>query len=287
MFEAELIEVIEVGNTLGEGVIWNQRDQSVWWTDIESSQLFRYHLANAKLTQWQTPERLCSFGFVKDSEALIAAFESGFALYAPETGKVEWLGRVDRQGRFWAGSMVESNATEQASLYSLSGDGSSAIHESKIEISNGLSWSPNSATMYFADSPKRKIFNYSFDSETGTPSAPTLFAETPEDIYPDGSTVDTKGYLWNAQWGGNRVVRYAEDGAIDLVLDVPVKQPSCVAFGGPDLETLFVTSAKQGMTDKELAEDPLAGHLLIYQTSVQGLPECEYQPDAKIAARIN
>jgi sugar lactone lactonase YvrE len=284
----EPIKIIRVGNTLGEGVLWNVETQSLWWTDIEERCLYRYTWSSQSLTRLTTPERLCSFGFVHGSDRLIAAFESGFALYDPIDGATAWLarpeagrfglrlndGRVDRQGRFWAGSMAETAARAgEANLYCVDEAGHAHRREGGITISNGICWSPDSSTFYFADSPRRTIWQYAFDAASGDISDRRVFAETPEGALPDGANVDAEGFLWSAQWGAGRVVRYAPDGRIDRILEVPDSQPSCVAFGGPDLDLLFVTTARDGLKESVLKREINAGDVFVYNVGVAGLPD--------------
>lgn len=284
------IEVVEVGNVLGECILWDDRRQAAWWTDIEQRTLYCYQRGQRKWRQWPTPERLASFGLTTRDDCLVAAFESGFALYEPETTRLEWLarpvfrrgrmrmndGRVDRQGRFWAGAMHEQDPLKgapAAKLYCLGTDRRLSEHEKDIHISNALCWSPDGRIMYFADSPSGEIRAYDFDSRRGTISNRRQFAVTRAPGLPDGSTVDTDGCVWNAQWGAGRVVRYTPDGKEAFVLPVPASQPTCVAFGGPSLTQLFVTSARQGLPAPDLAKQPAAGHLFIYETGIRGLPE--------------
>src|SRR5580693_59044 len=242
---AELVDVIAVKNTLGEGVLWDAQTERLWWTDIQERRLFCYAPATRALEQFALPERLGSFGLVADSDAIVAAFESGFALYQPRTDQREWLarpkhdaanirfndGRVDRQGRFWAGSMVEGGGAPQGKLYCLRSDGSAAVHATGISISNSLCFSPDGSHLYFADTPLRTIFRYDLDAVTGVISNRRVFAQTPQGAYPDGANVDREGFVWSAHWGAGRVVRYAPDGTIDDTIDVPASQPTCVAFG--------------------------------------------------------
>lgn len=289
--KVELIDRIKVGNTLGEGVIWDRHTEAIWWTDIQESRLYHYNPTSKKLGYHDTPERLCSFGFTDHEDWLIAAFENGFAQYNPEKNIINWLskpqeqynhirfndGRVDRQGRFWSGTMVENDegGTERGRLYRLDMNEkcSSVPLLEDILISNSLCWSPDSDKMYFADSANNRIDVYDFDPALGIPTNGKPFARTNDDVFPDGSTVDQDGFLWNAQWGGNRVVRYSPNGVIDYILNVPVSQPTCVAFGGPDLSWLFVTTAKDGLDDNQLANEEFAGDLLIYKTDTKGSPE--------------
>jgi len=136
-----------------------------------------------------------------------------------------------------------------------------------------LCWSPDGESMYHTDTPTRQIKKYSFDCDSGTFSNELLFATTKENCFPDGSTVDDNGYVWNAQWGSSSVVRYSPSGQQDLIVDVPASQPSCVAFGGNDMNLMFVTSAWQDLDSKARKADPKAGCLFIYETEYQGLTE--------------
>ena len=291
----EPAHIIEVGNTLGEGVLWNVETQSLWWTDIEERCLYRYDWNSRSPTRFVTPERLCSFGFIQGSSRLIAAFESGFALYDPHSDTTTWLarpefdrpgmrlndGRVDRQGRFWAGGMAETDACAgKAKLYCVDETGRAHIHESGISIANSICWSPDSMSFYFADSQLRTIWRYAFNAASGQISDRCIFAETPSGTSPDGSAVDAEGFLWNAQWGAGQVVRYAPDGRIERVLEVPASQPSCLAFGGPNLDLLFVTSARAGLSRDALNRQTDAGNVFVYNTAIAGLPENRFLLDS-------
>ncbi|WP_049632331.1 SMP-30/gluconolactonase/LRE family protein [Cellvibrio sp. pealriver] len=284
-----LVDIVPCANTLGEGVQWNQQDGCFWWTDIHAQKLYRYQLDDKTLSHWDMPEKLGCFAFAKHDSRLLAAFASGFAWFTPDTGEVEWIakpeahlignrsndGRCDRQGRFWMGSIREQQKTpwEYASLYSLSVDGNVQQHLTGLHISNALCWSPDSRQMYHADSPSHTINVYDFDAVSGKLSNKHVFAQTDAGIEPDGACVDAQGFVWNAQWGGSRVVRYSPVGEIDFILPMPVTQPTCVAFGGAQLNLLAVTSACVGLSDAALQQQPQAGHLFIFQTDITGLLE--------------
>lgn len=291
---SELFAVIPAGNILGENVLWHQAQQALYWIDIEGALLQRYQLEHAVVETFVLPQRVGSFAFLQDGGPyqLVVAFACGFALYNFQTGATKWLdkplpesansglrfndGRVDRQGRFWAGTMVEDErfARQSARLYQLAANGSAIPRLQGLTISNGLCWSLDGRLMYHADSPKHQILQYQFCPETGHISQPQLFARTPDNAHPDGSAIDAQGYLWSAHWGAGQVVRYAPDGHIDLVLTLPVSQPSSVALCGPKLDLLAVTSSSLGLTASQLAAQPQAGHLFIYQLSgVQGVAE--------------
>ncbi|PCI53320.1 MAG: gluconolaconase [Alphaproteobacteria bacterium] len=301
MKNVTFVESIPVQNTLGECILAQPGTAFIWWTDIQNCQLYRYNWKTKEIMQWTTFERLSSFGFVKLERGapetplqLIAAFESGFALYKPETGQVEWLaqpethlpcnrfndGRVDRQGRFWAGCMVEGTAMDSnkdflASLYRLDQGVSSKMADG-INISNSICWSLDSKIMYFADSAKQSIYAYDFDEMSGNISNRRIFVRTCDGASPDGSVVDAEGYLWNAEWKGHRIVRYAPNGDINLVLPLPVSQPTCLTFGGADMSVLFVTSAREGLSVEEFERQPMAGNVLIYKTDFCGVSEQQY-----------
>ncbi|ACE84603.1 SMP-30/gluconolactonase/LRE family protein [Cellvibrio japonicus] len=279
--------VVPCANLLGEGIQWNHRDQCFWWVDIHGCHLYRYRLLSDRLDTWPLPERLACFAFVNGDSRLLAAFASGFAWFEPDTGSVEWIarpeagipgnrsndGRCDRQGRFWMGSLVEQAEGQSAGLYCLDRHLQTSRHLSGLRISNALCWSPDSSRLYHADSPTHQIRVYDFDVRYGRLSNGRIFAETEPGVEPDGACVDAQGYVWNAQWGGSRVRRYAPDGKLDFELSMPVTQPTCVALGGEQLNFLAVTSARVGLSDEQLQQQPQAGHVFIYESPFQGLRE--------------
>ena len=150
-------------------------------------------------------------------------------------------------------------------------------HINEIQIGNGLCTSPDGKLLYFADSAKRVIQSCELHTDTGSLGEPHLFAHTPEGSYPDGATIDADGYLWSAHWGAGSVVRYSPAGEIDYTLTVPVSQPTCVCFGGPDLDLLCVSTAREGLSPEALRMQPEAGNVLIYRTGHFGLPEDKFR----------
>lgn len=284
-------DILSVGNVLGEGILWDSRRERLWWTDIQARRLYRYDLTGGTLEILEAPERVGSFGLVAGSERLIVAFASGIAIYEPTQQAVEWLhcpdplvsgvrfndGRVDRGGRFWAGTMVEDDRPEAAGcLYSLQGAGPARRHLENLSISNGLCVSPDGKRLYHADSPTREISVYELLEPQGALGERRPFARTPEGAYPDGAAIDAEGCVWSAHWGAGCVVRYTPAGRVDQVLEIPTKQPSCVCFGGPDLDILCVTSAREGLDGNASSLDAHAGDVFFYRMGVQGLPEAEF-----------
>ena len=209
MVATRLIETLRVKNELGEGVIWDAACAAVWWTDIQGSTLYRYSPQDKKLEQWATPERLGSFALVANSDKLICGFASGFAYFNPVKGAIQWLskieqdnpgtrlndGRADRQGRFWAGSMVEVGEQGAGALYSIDHQLRVSSQISGLTISNGLCWSPDGKLMYHTDTPSRSIYRYDFDTVSGAISNQSLLVRTEKGCFPDGATVDAQGYI--------------------------------------------------------------------------------------------
>jgi sugar lactone lactonase YvrE len=279
-----LIGSIDARNSLGEGPLWNEDDGKFWWTDIMASRLHRMDPRTRVIETMATPERLGCFAFISgEQQRILAAFESGLGVFDCGAGTVDWIarpeaggtgrrfndGRVDAQGRFWIATMVEDAGragAESAALYRFDARGLS-VQETGVRIGNGLSISPDGGTLYFADSPRQFIHAYDLDQATGMLSGRRLFASVAEG-YPDGAAVDSEGCLWSARWGAGRLVRHSPDGAVLEVVPLPLKHPTSVAFGGPDLRLMCVTSAQFG----DAAADPSAGAVLMLQAEVAGLP---------------
>lgn len=288
----ELRDTIQVANDLGECVLWDELRQEVLWTDLVESKLFVHNAVEHATRELQLEDLLCSFGLIAGGEHLICAFRTGLALLERSSLELKWLyhlpikagvrfndGRVDRQGRFWVGSLVEGETDPPGAtgeLFSVTQDGTVQSHFDGIRIPNSICWSPGGETMYFADTPKGEIHAFAFDIESGRLGQRSVFVSTSKDAFPDGSTVDAEGYLWNAEWGSGKVVRYAPDGRVDSEIDLPVTHATCVAFGGENLSTLYVTTAKVGLSDAALRAEPHAGDVFVYETSARGLPESRF-----------
>lgn len=283
--------VLACANRLGEGPIWDGERQTLFWVDIVSSTVHALDPASGAHRIWPVPEHVGSLS-VRERGGLVLALKSGFAALDLETGRTTMLapaeadqpdnrfndGRCDRQGRFWAGSLAYTEDQPLGTLWRLDPDHRAQPVITGITISNGLCWSPDGRTMYFVDTPTREIMAYAYDPATGTPSAPRLFRrvdDTPG--WPDGSIVDSEGCLWNAEWDGARVVRYAPDGSVERVVEVPARRATCCSLGGPDLRTLFITTAWDRMSPAERADWPLSGHLFALDVDVPGLPDPRYK----------
>lgn len=288
--ELELVAVIPSQCVLGEGPVWDDRLGCLWFVDIKRAVLWQWCDAGRGLVRVDLPERLASLGLTADPGQLVCAFASGFALLRPSTGEIDWLhrtippasgmrmndGRVDRHGRFWAGSIVEDAARAPAnrgSLYRLDDahDGRAVTVLDGIMNTNSICWSPDGSRMHFADTPTQEIHVFDSDPVTGAIANRRVFARLEGNAFPDGSDVDAEGRLWNAEWGAGRVTCYEPDGRAIARLALPVSQPTCVAFGGAALDHLFVTSASEDLPAAQLAREPHAGDVLVYRGELKGL----------------
>jgi sugar lactone lactonase YvrE len=182
-------------------------------------------------------------------------------------------GKCDRRGRLFAGTMDNAEVECTGTLYRLDPDLSVHVMQTDVHLSNGLGWSPDDRTLYYTDSLRRTIWAYDYDLDTGATANRRVFARVPDAAgVPDGLCVDAEGGVWSAHWGGWRLTRYAPDGRIDRVVGMPVPQPSCPAFGGPDLDVLYVSSAAIEMTPADFTKAPDGGGLFTLDVGVRGLP---------------
>ena len=271
---------------LGESPIWDERVQCLYWVDIRQPAIRRLDLPTGQIHSWPMPDLVGSIALSDDGRLLvalpqfIAVFDTASGSLEPFARPPELIaghrfndGRCDRQGRFWVGSMHNMTRAPEGVLYRLQGRGALEPMQGGICIPNSLAFSPDGRVMYFADSLRYTLYAYDYDTATGEMGPQRVFATTQAPGFPDGSTVDEEGYLWNAQFDAARIVRYGSDGRIDRVIDLPVQRPTCCAFGGPDLSTLYITTTSQKMTTAELQAQPLAGALLAIDVGVRGLPE--------------
>ncbi len=281
--------MLDVENQLGEGVLWCDRSRRVLWTDILGSKLFAHDPATGDTTSWPMPEPLASLALTDNADRLLLGLASQLAFFDLSTGTVTSVctveaglttrlndGRCDRQGRFVFGTFNTVEPRERiGSFYRLGHDlVLERLPLANCAIANSICFSPDGATMYYCNSPDRAIRCCDYDPVTGAISNDRVFVTLDGDAgEPDGSCIDAEGYLWNAQWGASRVVRYAPDGQVERVVESPALQPSCVAIGGVDLNVLYVTSARVGMSEPAVHDGGLFKQVL---AGVQGLPESRF-----------
>jgi L-arabinonolactonase len=285
--KAELL--VDAKNTLGECALWCERSQSVLWTDIQRATLSRFTPASGALRHWSMPERVGSFVLCADSpDRLLLGLATRVAFFDLRTealtpvGPVETDeprtrindGRCDPQGRFVFGMYNEKGSEPIGHFYRVNADlGIERLPLPRVAVANSLAFSPDGSRLYFCDSESREIqcCDYRADGSLGTAR---VFVRLPEGTgYPDGSTVDAEGGLWNAQWAGGSVVRYDREGHETTRIAVAATQPSCVCFGGAALDTLYITTARKELSEEALAAQPLAGGLFTAPAGFRGLPE--------------
>jgi sugar lactone lactonase YvrE len=288
---AELL--VDCKDHLGEGCDWDARGGDLWWLDVPMpSRLHRLHLAAGKHDIWLMPEMITSLAVRENGKGLIVISHYGVNFFDPATGKLERQfqhepdkpanrgndGAADAKGRFWFGTMQNNIAPDgspielksnSGTLYRLDPDMKMTAFESGIGVSNTVCWSPDNRTMYFTDTMSGCIHAYDFDLERGVPSNKRrLFFY--DKGYPDGSAVDAEGYLWNARWEGGCVVRFAPDGKVDRIVEVECPLVTSCSFGGPKLDTLYITTARYQLDGATLQKYPHSGGLFALKPGVSG-----------------
>ena len=281
---------LDCRNLHGEGVLWNDLDGRLWWTDIHGRKLWWLEPGAGKSGSIAMPDRVCCFA-PRRSGGFIVAFAKSVAFFDPASGSVSHIfsfeadqpdtrlndGRTDRQGRFIAGGMNEGSGAPSSAVIRVDPDGSATTIISGVSCANSTCFSPDGRRMYFADSPVREIWVYDYDIDKGAPSARRVLIDLKrEPGVPDGSCVDAEGAVWNAVWEGRRLVRVLPDGTVDRVVEIPTLKPTCCAFGGADLATLYVTTSRLDSTPEQLAAEPFAGSLFSFRPGVRGVPDAAF-----------
>ncbi|WP_282605488.1 SMP-30/gluconolactonase/LRE family protein [Pelagibius sp. Alg239-R121] len=283
ILQGELL--LDCRNQLGEGVRWHAEQQKLYWVDIQRAQLWAMKPEDQSTQTWDLPERIGSFAF-RQAGDLLVALETGLHSFNLDNGAVKRLthfeadlsstrmndGVCDRQGRFVVGGLDEQSLRPLSSVISYDSEGRVSTLISDVGCTNSLAFSSDGRSMYFADTSDRYIYRYDYDPVAGGLGDRTLYATLPPGGgRPDGSTVDAQDHLWNAEWGGARVTCYHPDAGVVVRVELPVSNITCCTFGGPDLTTLFITSARDGLSEKRLAAQPNAGSLFVCDLAAAGL----------------
>lgn len=293
----EKFEVVHDARMLvGESAIWHEVESALYWVDIEGLTVNRLHAASGKFSSWKmgsNPSALAiddnNFLVVATRERLLRlnttdGAETPIADAPYDTSKVRFNdGRVDPAGRFWIGTMYEPRDQPAAEMYVLARDNLRCAWRGGMTNSNGLAWSLDGRTMFHADTTSHRIDCYDFDVATGEHSNRRTILTFPTDKTapdyggrPDGATIDSEGMYWVAMFEGGRVLRISPTGEILREIKLPVRCPTSVCFGGPDLRTLYITSASQGRSNEEIAQYPHTGKVLSVRLDVAGREEPEY-----------
>ena len=286
--------VLRAGALNGERPGWDERRQKLFWVDIRGPALHLFDPATGEDTAWDLPAWIGCFALDQDGDAVVA-LATGLYHIALATGALTPLahapfdgrrfifndGRCDPRGRFFGGVMYlplapgdQSAGAKASPLWRYDGDGRWTAVTDPVSMSNGLAWSPDGCTMYHADTEPKTIWAYDYDLDTGTPSNKRVFAQVEvEDRAggPDGATVDSDGFYWCCLYANHALLRFDPDGRIERRVPMPVKYPTMPALGGPDLKTLFVTSATHDLSPEERVRHPDEGGLFALEAPVAGL----------------
>lgn len=287
--------VVDAQNSLGEGVLWDPVNARVWWVDVPMpSRLFCYTPSTGTVVEWPMPEMITSLAVRSNRKGLLVASHGGINVFDPSIGKLERIlcvepnkpfnrcndGAVDSEGNFWFGTMQNNIAPNgdpielvgaEGSIYRLSSNSTVKQFDTGFTVTNTCCWSPENTVFYTCDSLNQRIYAYDYSPIDACIKNKRLFTDYAIGV-PDGSAVDEEGYLWNARWGGGCVARFAPDGSLDRIIKVPCENPTSCAFGGKNLEKLYVTTARYGLSEESLQKHPQSGGLFSIEPGVSGLP---------------
>jgi sugar lactone lactonase YvrE len=279
---------------LGESPFWWPEQGALYWCDIPGHALNRYVPGTGAHSRWDfdTDVGCCA---PLPGGRLLLALRSGIERFDPASGQREQLakapydtagqrfndGKADAQGRLWVGTICEPREPPRSALYRWASPKLERI-AGDISVSNGLAWSPDGRTLYWSDTHAHAVYAFDFDGQDGSLSRRRVFASFPKKLpdqdlagyggRPDGAAVDVEGCYWVAMYEGQRLLRLGADGTLRQEVALPVRCPTMPCFGGPDLRTLYVTTAREKRPAAELAAQPLAGRVLTMRVDVPGLP---------------
>lgn len=273
-------------NVLGEGPLWDDRSGRLYWVDIRSRVVEWIDHVGGRAGRRELSARVSALGLRREN-GLIAAADRMIGVLRPERGEFEPRivleeepvynrtndGSVGGDGRFWFGVMSDAGEIEKGALYSVSSDWTLTRALDKISIPNGLLTDRSGARLHATDSARGLMQIYAIDAASGGLTHLSMLAAfNPEAGTPDGAAMDEEGCVWTALWDGAAVVRVRPDRQIDYRVALPVARPTSCAFGGADLRTLYITSARDGLSASSLAAQPLSGSVFEVATPMRGLP---------------
>lgn len=282
--------VVQCADILGEVPLWCGRSQKLWWVDVRRPALQSFEPTTGRYTAIRLPPDLVTGAIaLREAGGFLLATSSGFFIFDPtsgeppvsighpEQGKAGMRlndGKCDRRGRFWVGSMHDTLREPLGTLYRLDADHSHHVMLQDFVLPNSICWSPDDRTMYFADTHRQMVWAFDYDIDSGQISNRRVFKDWTHQLgRPDGATVDAEGNIWTCMVTTGHLVRLAPDGRVDRTIQLPVTNPTCPAFGGEKLDTLYITSHSQRLTHAQHAREPWAGGVLALGVGVHGLPE--------------
>ena len=283
--------VLDAHAAIGESPTWSAAEQALYWIDIKAPALHRFDPRARAVRSWSLPAEIGGFALVAGRAQALVALRSGLFLLDLDAGEVSQAapppfdprrhrfneGACDAAGRFWVGTMFDpldpkGEPAERAGLFSFTLQGGLRGEPDASELHNGMAWSPDGRTFYLSHSQRGEIFAFEFDARSGRLSGRRSFARIASELgVPDGAAVDEEGGYWCALHGGSRLRRFHSDGRFDRDIALPISQPTMCAFGGPDLASLYVTSAADGLSGEDLRAQPHAGGLFRLTPGAKGL----------------
>ena len=288
------IEIKQVGSTLstlGEGPVWDEKRNSILWIDIVNALIIEHDISTGEERKISTGSMIGSFAIMEDGN-FIAALQEGIATIHRLTGEKKIIatpekniptnrfndGKCSPDGYFWAGSMSLNETDPSGCLYSIDGKFNIHQHEKGLTISNGLCWSLDKKYFYFIDTPTLQVVQYDYLNGRIENKTPIIHIDASVDGYPDGMTIDADGKLWIAHWGGWQVTRWDPSTREKLdAIKLPVSQVTSICFGGKNFDEMFITSARRGLNEEQLKQEPSAGGTFqIKYTGFKGLPFYRY-----------
>ena len=290
--------IAKSNDRLGEGCMWDEKEQALWWLDIAvPSRIHKLAPATGAHRSWQFNVMLTAMALKPDGTLLVGG-EYGLYHFNPASGALSEFaqpenikgnrgndGAADAGGRFWFGTMQQNigpkgedlDITQSSgALYRVDQDGTSTKMLGDVGVSNGPCWSPDNKVFYFSDSRAQIIWAFDFDLTSGTITNKRIHNDTKDHGYPDGATVDSEGFLWSARWEGSCVLRIDPKGRIDRIVEMPASRPTCVCFGGANLDTMYVTSSKAHVMDDVLQRYPLQGGVFCFDPRVKGFAKYRF-----------
>lgn len=287
---AELL--LDAQADLAEAPFWDDREKRLYWVDIDAGKVHRTAADGSQDFAVSLGEKVGT-AVVREKGGLLVAAERGFAFADPASGALERIadpepdnpdtrfndGKCDPAGRFWAGSMSKSRITGSASLYRLDPDLALTKRVEGVTVSNGMAWDLSRERMYYIDTPTKSVVAFVYDPASGEISSPSIAFRTPEALgSPDGMTIDDEGMLWIAFFRGGCVARWnPETGRLVGKVDIPAPNVTSCCFGGADLKTLYVTTARQKMDQESLDRYPQAGGIFSFDAGVSGSPSYRFK----------
>lgn len=280
--------VLDARAELGEGPRWHGGEKKLYWVDIARNELHRFDPATGLDEHCRFDVPIGCFAF-RRAGGFLLAMKDGFATFADWDAQPEPFGeqifahrpdirfndgRTDPSGRFWAGSVNMAKSAHDAALYRLDADGGITEVEGGMLTCNGAAFTADGSRFFHADTPTHAARAYACDPANGALSDRSILHQFPMgEGRPDGASVDAEGCYWTALFDGGRVVRLSPSGEILQEVALPAKRPTMIAFGGEDLRTAYVTTARTGLGEKDLAAQPLSGAIFAFEVDVPGLPE--------------